>query len=72
MILTALDESIRSQLVSRRMTGSVTSIIFRLLTLYQPGGEEEKYRTPSTTTEPSQGSGAVEGSGSIARLETDG
>ena len=45
MILTALDESIRSELVSRRMTGSVTSIVFRLLTLYQPGGEEEKYRT---------------------------
>ncbi|CAE7824994.1 unnamed protein product [Symbiodinium microadriaticum] len=45
MVLAALDESIRSELVSRRMTGSVTSIVFRLLTLYQPGGEEEKYRT---------------------------
>ena len=45
MVLTALDESIRSELVSRRMTGSVTAIVFRLLTLYQPGGEEEKYRT---------------------------
>ena len=45
MVLAALDESIRSESVSRRMTGSVTSIVFRLLTLYQPGGEEEKYRT---------------------------
>ena len=45
MILAALHESIRSELVSRRMTGSVTAILFRLLTLYQPGGEEEKYRT---------------------------
>ena len=59
MILTALDESIRSELVSRRMTGSVTSIIFRL-TLYQPGGEEEKYRTlqqlqnPPKEVEPSK------------------
>ena len=58
MILSALDESIRSELVSRRMTGSVVSIIFRLLTLYQPGGEEEKYRTlqqlqnPPKETEP--------------------
>ena len=45
MILAALHESIRSELVSRRMTGSVTAILFRLLTLYQPGGEEEKLRT---------------------------
>ena len=45
MILAALHESIRSELVSRRMTGSVTAILFRLLTLYQPGGEEEKFRT---------------------------
>ena len=58
MILSSLGESIRSELVSRRMTGSTTSIVFRLLTLYQPGGEEEKYRTlqqlqaPPQETEP--------------------
>ena len=58
MILASLDETIRSELVSRRMTGSVASIVFRLLTLYQPGGEEEKFRTlqqlqsPPGETEP--------------------
>ena len=42
------------------MTGSVTAIVFRLLTLYQPGGEEEKYRTlqqlqdPPKETEPAK------------------
>ena len=54
MVLTALDESIRSELVSRRMTGSTTSIIFRLLTLYQPGGEEEKFRTLQQLQSPPQ------------------
>ncbi|CAE7033302.1 RE2, partial [Symbiodinium sp. KB8] len=58
MILSSLDETIRSELVSRRMTGSTTSIVFRLLTLYQPGGEEEKYRTLQQLQAPPQESEA--------------
>ena len=58
MILSSLDETIRPELVSRRMTGSTTSIVFRLLTLYQPGGEEEKYRTLQQLQAPPQESEA--------------
>ena len=72
MILTALDESIRSELVSRRMTGSVTAIVFRLLTLYQPGGEEEKVPDVAAASGPPEGDGASEGSGKHYGHGTDG
>ena len=42
MLLSALDESIRADLVSRRSTQSTSQIVYRILTLYQPGGEGEK------------------------------
>ena len=42
MLLSALDESIRADLVSRRSTQSTSQILYRILTLYQPGGEGEK------------------------------
>ena len=42
MILLALHENVRQEMVSRRSTGSATALIFRLLTIYQPGGQQEK------------------------------
>eukprot|EP00439_Symbiodinium_sp_Y106_P081273 s340_g20.t1 len=42
MILLALPETVRQEMVSRRSTGSATAILFRLLTIYQPGGQQEK------------------------------
>ena len=42
MLLTSLDETVRADLVARRSTQSASQIIYRVLTLYQPGGEAEK------------------------------
>ena len=42
MIMLAIPESVRPEMVQRRSTGSVTSLVFRLLTVYQPGGQQEK------------------------------
>eukprot|EP00439_Symbiodinium_sp_Y106_P063432 s3839_g9.t2 len=44
MIVTALHETVRQEVVARRLTGSTVRLVFRLLTLYQPGGEEEKFQ----------------------------
>ena len=44
MILLALPENVRSEMVARRLTGSTVSLLFRLMTLYQPGGEAERSR----------------------------
>ncbi|CAE7301732.1 RE1 [Symbiodinium sp. CCMP2592] len=58
MILLALHENVRSEMVARRLTGSTVSLLFRLMTLYQPGGEAERSRilnnlqNPPEETEP--------------------
>ncbi|OLP98027.1 Retrovirus-related Pol polyprotein from transposon TNT 1-94 [Symbiodinium microadriaticum] len=44
MILLSLPENVRSEMVARRLTGSTVSLLFRLMTLYQPGGEAERTR----------------------------
>ena len=42
MLMAALDPSISTEMVARRLTRSCTGLVFRLMTLYQPGGEQEK------------------------------
>ena len=42
MLRAALDSSVRADLVLRRSTQSTSQILYRVLTLYQPGGENEK------------------------------
>ena len=42
MIMSALDSSVASEIVARRLTQSTPALLFRLMTLYQPGGEYEK------------------------------
>ena len=42
MVLMALPDAVKQEMVQRRSTGSVTSLLFRLLTLYQPGGQQEQ------------------------------
>ena len=42
MVMLALHETVRVEMVQRRTTGSTVGILFRLLTLYQPGGQREK------------------------------
>ncbi|CAE7708795.1 unnamed protein product [Symbiodinium sp. CCMP2592] len=54
MILLALHESVRSEMVARRLTGSTVSLLFRLMTLYQPGGEAERSRILNNLQNPPQ------------------
>ncbi|OLP75093.1 hypothetical protein AK812_SmicGene45172 [Symbiodinium microadriaticum] len=54
MLMLALAEGVRSEMVARRLTGSATSILYRLMTLYQPAGEEEKMRILRNLQEPPQ------------------
>ena len=42
MIMAALDVTVSSEMVARWLTQSSPGLVFRLLTLYQPGGEQEK------------------------------
>ena len=42
MIMASLDATVSSETVARRLTKSSPGLAFRLLTLYQPGGEQEK------------------------------
>ena len=54
MILLALHENVRQEMVSRRSTGSATALIFRLLTIYQPGGQQEKVNILQSLQQPNQ------------------
>ena len=42
MIMLALDSTVSGEIVARRLTQSTPALLFRILTLYQPGGEYEK------------------------------
>ena len=58
MVVQALDPSVSSEMVTRQLTRSTPALLFRLLTLYQPGGESEKawvlqnLQTPEAAQEP--------------------
>ena len=52
MVLLALHASVRLEMVQRRSTGSTCSLIFRLLTLYQPGGQQEKVHMLQSLQQP--------------------
>ena len=42
MILGALPSEVKSEMVTKKCTGSSTSLVYKLLTTYRPGGEQEK------------------------------
>ena len=60
MVVTALHDTVRQEVVARRLTGSTVRPIFRILTLYQPGGSDEKFKilqnlqSPNPETEASK------------------
>ena len=60
MLLAALDSTVRADLVMRKSTQSATGILYRVLTLYQPGGENEKrlvldqLQSPSACADPAK------------------
>ena len=41
-LLQAMAETVRAEMVARSITGSPVALLFRLYTMYQPGGESEK------------------------------
>ena len=42
MVLAALPAEVKSEMITKKVTGSTSSLIFKLLTVYRPGGEKEK------------------------------
>ena len=42
MLLAAIEDDLRVEMVNRRMCDSAVGILYRLMTLYAPGGESEK------------------------------
>ena len=54
MVLLALPDAIKTEMVARRLTGSTVALIFRLMTLYQPGGESEKLKILQNLQSPPQ------------------
>ena len=53
MVVAALHDSVRQEVVARRLTGSTVRLIFRILTLYRPGGEGEKLKILQNLQSPS-------------------
>ena len=52
LVLGAVDESLKEDLVSRRATTSIIAMLFRLHTVYQPGGPHERSRVLRALQEP--------------------
>ena len=58
MLLAAIENDLRVEIVNRRMCDSAVGILYRLMTMYAPGGESEKTLTlkklhsPSRCTDP--------------------
>ena len=50
MVVAALHDSVRQEVVARRLTGPTVRLIFRILTLCQPGGEGEEAEDPPEPT----------------------
>ena len=55
MILGALAAEVKSEMVTKKVTGSSLSLVFKLLTTYRPGGEQEKTLLLEQLTTPEGG-----------------
>ena len=44
MLIMALPETVKQEAVARRLENSSTKLVYRLLQIYQPGGENEKVK----------------------------
>ena len=53
MVVAALHDSVKQEVVARRLAGSTVGLVFRILTLYQPGGEGEKIKILQNLQSPS-------------------
>ena len=60
MVLAALPQEVKSEMITKKVTGSTSSLIFKLLTAYRPGGEKEKTLLLQHLTAPEVASSAEE------------
>ncbi|CAE7226577.1 RE2, partial [Symbiodinium sp. CCMP2456] len=67
MVTMALPDSVRQEMVQRRSTRSVTALVFRLLTIYQPGGQQEKVTILKNLQHPEQ---APDAQGAVKALRS--
>ena len=54
MLLAAIEDDLRTEMVNRRMCDSAVGILYRLMTLYAPGGESEKTLTLNKLQNPTR------------------
>ena len=60
MLLQAMAETVRAEMAARSITRSPVALLFRLYTMYQPGGESEKAYTLQYLVTPPKAQTAVE------------
>ena len=60
MILASLPQEVKSEMITKKVTGSTPSLIFKLLTAYRPGGEKEKTLLLQQLTAPDTAANAEE------------
>ena len=77
MVVQALDPTVSSEMVARQLTKSTPALLFRLLTLYQPGREAEKawvlqnLQTPEPAQDPMKAVDALRSWGRWMRRSED-
>ena len=54
MLLAAIEDDLRTEMVNRRICDSAVGILYRLMTLYAPGGESEKTLTLNKLQKPTR------------------
>eukprot|EP00439_Symbiodinium_sp_Y106_P060173 s989_g8.t2 len=60
MVLAALPQEVKSEMITKKISGSTASLIFKLLTAYRPGREKEKTLFLQQLTSPEAAAAAEE------------
>ena len=67
MVLAALPQEVKAEMIARKATGSTSCLVFRLLTMYRPGGEAEKTLLLQQLTSPEPSTSAEQAVQSLRR-----
>ena len=67
MVLAALPQEVKVEMITRKSTGSTSCLVFRLLTVYRPGGEAEKTLLLQQLTSPEPSTNAAQAVKSLRR-----
>ena len=60
MLLAAIEDDLWTEMVNRRMCDSAVGILYRLMTLYAPGGESEKTGTLNKLQNPTDAGSSLQ------------